>query len=270
MTSGDDALVVRAAEFLEGRIGFRPEILMTLGSGLAAVADAIEDGSDVAVSDVPGLPVSSVPGHAGRLRVGSLGGRRVLAQMGRAHLYEGHTALDVTRAVRVAAALGCTTFVVTNAAGGLDPSLRPGELVVIEDQINLTGVSPLTGVLRDSAPQFIDLAHAYDPGLREGALAAAQRLGIALRPGVYAGVAGPQYETPAEVAMLRGLGASVVGMSTVLEVIAARAVGMRVLGLTIVTNVHGGRPTEHNEVLAVGEAAGAQLSRLLLEVAAQL
>jgi purine-nucleoside phosphorylase len=263
-----DAQVTTAArrlrELLEGR---EPQVLLTLGSGLGDVADALEDAVEILVDDVEGLVAPTVPGHTARLRCGTLGDRTVLAQLGRPHLYEGHDVRAVTRMVEVAATLGCETFVVTNAAGGLDPALDPGDLLVIDDHLNLTGRSPLQGVLRDDAPVFLDLAEAYDAGLRRRAHLAAEELGLELRRGVYAGVVGPAYETPAEVAMLRTLGAHAVGMSTVNEVIAANAHGMRVLGLSSITNVHGHEvATSHAEVLEVGAQAAGPMARLLLEV----
>ena len=254
----------RLRELLDGR---RPEVLLTLGSGLAEVADELADAVEIPVEDVDGLVAPRVPGHTSRLRCGRLGERTVLAQLGRPHLYEGHDVRAVTRMVEVAAQLGCATFVVTNAAGGLDPALDPGDLLVIDDHLNLTGRSPLLGVLRDDAPVFLDLGVAYDAVLRREAHVAAADLGLELRRGVYAGVVGPAYETPAEVAMLRTLGAHAVGMSTVNEVVAARAHGMRVLGLSSITNVHGHEvATSHEEVLEVGARAAGPMSRLLLEV----
>lgn len=254
----------RLGELLEGR---RPEVLLTLGSGLSEVAEALTDAVEIPVDDVPGLVAPRVPGHSSRLRCGRLGERMVLAQLGRPHLYEGHGVRDVTRMVEVAAEVGCATFVVTNAAGGLDSALDPGDLLVIDDHLNLTGRSPLVGVLRDDAPVFLDLGEAYDPGLRREAHLAAADLGLELRRGVYAGVVGPAYESPAEVAMLRTLGAHAVGMSTVNEVVVARAHGMRVLGLSSITNVHGHQvATSHEEVLEVGARAAGTMARLLLEI----
>jgi purine-nucleoside phosphorylase len=244
-----------------------PQVLLTLGSGLSGVADRIEDPIDVPLRALPGLEVSTVPGHSGRLRYGWLGGQPVLAQMGRIHLYEGHDPSAVTRVVDVAAELGCDTFVVTNAAGGIDQTFTPGDLMVIDDHLNLTGGSPLTGRLVDDAPVFLDMAGAYDPALRELLDAAAAAVGTELRHGVYAGLRGPQYETPAEIAMLRTLGAHAVGMSTVLEVIAARAAGLRVAGVSSITNVHGeGVATSHEEVVEVGARAAETLGRVLLEL----
>ena len=237
----------------------RPRILLTLGSGLGALVDHVQDPVVIPFADV-GLPVSTVPGHAGRLIAGNLAGAEVLVQAGRVHLYEGRSADEVAACVRLAAATGVETFVVTNAAGGLDPVMEPGDLMLIADHLNLTGTSPLLG-----APTFVDMAGAYDPGLRATALTAALQIGVALREGVYAGLTGPAYETPAEVAMLRGFGADAVGMSTVSEVLAARALGLRVLGFSLITNVHrpGGTPTDHAEVLDVGGTAGPRLAELL-------
>ncbi len=263
-----DELTRRAALAIAARLPEeRPEVFLTLGSGLSDVADAMEDTVDVPVAAVPGVPVSRVPGHAGVLRFGHLGGRRVLAQVGRIHLYEGHEARDVTRMVEVAAELGATTYVVTNAAGGLNTDFTPGDVMLITDHLNLTGDSPLTGVLRDGAPVFLDMAAAYDADLREAARRVAADQGLALREGVYAGLRGPTFETPAEVSMLRTLGADAVGMSTVLEVIAARAAGMRVLGVSSITNVHGeGVETSHEEVLEVGKRIAAAVSQLVVGV----
>lgn len=242
-----------------------PQTLVTLGSGLGAVAEAVRDATDVDVAGLPGMAASTVPGHTAKLRHGWIGGHEVLVQLGRIHLYEGHTARDVVRTVEVAAALGASAFVVTNASGGLDPDLTPGDLLVIDDHLNLTGTTPLAGVLRDEAPVFLDMAGAYDPALRAAADEVAVDLGQDLQHGVYAGLTGPTYETPAEVRMLRTLGATVVGMSTVNEVIAARAAGMRVLGISSVTNVHGeGVATSHEEVLEVGADAATRLGALLL------
>lgn len=240
--------------------GLRPRILLTLGSGLGALAGEVADPTVIGFPEL-GLPTASVPGHAGRLVAGRLHGVPALVQEGRLHLYEGHPPADVTAVVRAAAETGVTTFVVTNAAGGLAPDLAAGDLLAVSDHLNLTGCSPLVG----PDPTFVDLAEAYDPALRASAHGAAAEVGEQLREGVYAGVVGPAYETPAEVRMLRLLGADAVGMSTVLEVIAARACGLRVLGLSVITNVHrdGGTATDHGEVLDAANSSGARLASLL-------
>lgn len=263
--TGHDEAVAAAATAIADRLAQRPEVFLTLGSGLSPVADAITERLDIPIADVPGLPESGVAGHAGVLRAGVLKGVPVLAQLGRVHLYEGHDAATVTRAVEAAAELGCSTYIVTNASGGLDPTLTPGDLLLIADQLNLTNASPLTGVRRPAGTVFTDMSSPYDPELRALAQEIARSLGFELRIGVYAGLRGPAYETPAEVAMLRTLGADAVGMSTVLEVIAARSRGMRVLGFSAVTNVHGpGVVTSHQEVLDVGRVAGERLGQVLL------
>ncbi|MEX1162474.1 MAG: purine-nucleoside phosphorylase [Nitriliruptor sp.] len=258
----------RTTAALRARLdGREPEVLLTLGSGLGGVADAVEDAVVIDVLDLPGTAASTVPGHTARLVCGKLAGREVLVQAGRIHLYEGHSAHDVTRLVRVAAQLGVSTFVVTNAAGGIVDTFTPGDLMVIDDHLNLTGTSPLTGLLRDGAPRFVDMAGAYDAALRELAHEVAGGLGLTMQRGVYAGLVGPTYETPAEVAMLRTLGAHAVGMSTVNEVIAARDEGLRVLGFSSVTNVHGeGVATSHAEVIEVGARAAQDLERVLFGV----
>jgi purine-nucleoside phosphorylase len=248
--------------------GLTPRVLLTLGSGLASLAEGVADPLVIPFAAV-GLPDVTVPGHVGRFVAGTLGGVPVLVQQGRLHLYEGHRAADVTAAVRAAAALGVRTYCVTNAAGGIRyERLTPGDLMLITDHLNLTGTSPGIGVV---PPHFVDMAACYDPALGELAQAAAGRLGEPLQAGVYAGLIGPAFETRAEVAMLRTMGADAVGMSTVLEVIAARDAGVRVLGCSVITNVHdltvdvGKAKTEHAEVLEVGLTAGPRLARILAE-----
>jgi purine-nucleoside phosphorylase len=266
MSAVHDAQAERAASALHARLdGREVDVLVTLGSGLAPVADALVDTVEVPVAALPGMATSTVPGHTGTLRIGELGGRTVVAQVGRVHLYEGHSGADVTRMVDVAAALGATDFLVTNAAGGVDQDFVPGDVMAITDHLNLTGTSPHVGVLRDGAPVFQDMAGAYSPELRSLAHAIAEEQGFALRDGVYAGLLGPAFETPAEVRMYRALGASAVGMSTVLEVIAARSRGMRVAGLSTITNVHReGVATSHEEVLEVGRTVSERVSALVL------
>lgn len=264
--------VERTAAALRARLDGRdPEVLLTLGSGLGSLADQVEDAVTVDVLDLPGTAASTVPGHTARLVAGRLAGRQVLVQAGRIHLYEGHDAHAVTHLVRVAARLGARRFVVTNAAGGLEPSWTPGDLMVLDDHLNLTGTSPLLGVLRDGVPRFVDMADAYATRLRDLAHEVAADRGLSLRRGVYAGLVGPAYETPAEVAMLRTLGAHAVGMSTVNEVIAARDEGLEVLGFSSITNVHGeGVATSHEEVIEVGARAARDLAAIVLGVLERL
>lgn len=247
-----------AVAALADRLGdFRPRVLLTLGSGLGGLADGVDQPVVVPYADV-GLPESTVPGHAGRLVAGTFAGVPVLVQQGRVHLYEQVAPAQVVSCVRVAAALGARTHVVTNAAGGLAPDLAPGDLMVLTDHLNLTGTTPLVG------PAFIDMGAAYDPELRAAAHDAAAGVGEQLFEGVYAGLRGPAFETPAEVRMLRTLGADAVGMSTVLEVIAAIQAGLRVAGFSLITNVHGpGVPTDHAAVLAAGRTAGPRLAEVI-------
>jgi purine-nucleoside phosphorylase len=242
--------------------GFVPQVLITAGSGLEALADELDAVDDVAFGEI-GLPDTTVPGHSGRLVAGHLQDVPVLVQRGRLHLYEGVPARDVTATVRTAAFAGAHTFVVTNAAGGLAPDMEPGDLMAIRDHLNLTGATPL--MRPGEAPVFLDMKDAYDPELRDLVHEAAADIGEHLVEGVYAGLVGPAYETPAEVQMLRTLGADAVGMSTVLEVLAAREQGMRVLGCSLITNVHrpGGTPTDHEEVLEAGRSGGPRLAAVL-------
>lgn len=270
MTTPDDA--ARAtADALGHALGDDVDVLVTLGSGLSGVADLLDDPVELPTTILPGIPASTVPGHTSTLRYGRLGGRRVLAQVGRVHLYEGHSGADVTRMVDAAALLGADTFVVTNAAGGLDTSYTPGDVMVLRDHLNLTGTTPLLGVVRDGGPVFVDMAEPYDADLRALAHDVAATEGLSLQEGVYAGLLGPAYETPAEVAMLRTLGATAVGMSTVLEVVAARSRGLSVLGLSTITNVHGaGVETTHAEVIEVGARVAADVTRLVTGILGRL
>jgi purine-nucleoside phosphorylase len=240
-----------------------------LGSGLASVADRFADARSAPYASLPGFPETTVAGHPGRIVVGTLGERKVLLLCGRVHGYEGYPAPEVGFGVRVAAALGARTLIVTNAAGGVDPTLAPGELVAISDQINLTGQSPLTGPNDERfGPRFPDMTDAYAPSLRAVASAAAQKtLGKPLREAIYAGMAGPAYETPAEVRLLRTLGAGLVGMSTVLEVIVARHSGLAVLGISLVSNHAAGvtkEPLRHEDVTRAAAAGADALGRLVV------
>jgi purine-nucleoside phosphorylase len=252
--------------------GFRPEIGVILGSGLGGLADVVEVRAAVPYTQIPHFPVPTAEGHRGRLILGTLEGRAVAALQGRCHLYEGHAASDIALPVRVLADLGVHTLLVTNAAGGLNPTFSAGDLMVIEDHINFTGANPLVGENDpELGPRFPDMSAAYDPALRDLARAASREEGIPLRSGVYVGVLGPSYETPAEVDMLSRWGADAVGMSTVTEVIAARHRGLRVLGIAAVTNVlatgigrRGG--VTHAEVLSVASELGPRFVRLVRRI----
>ena len=238
------------------------EVAIIAGSGLGGLADAVTNATVVPYTKIRGFPKSAVAGHAGQLVVGSLAGKRVAVFCGRVHLYEGHSAATVAMPVKVAHELGARLLVVTNAAGGVNPRFRPGDLMLLEDHLNYMGANPLVGV----PGAFVDLTEAYSRRLRRVALAVAKRHRLALRRGVYAAVLGPSYETPAEVRALRRLGADAVGMSTVPEVIAARHLGLEVLGISCITNRAAGlagKQLSHAEVLATGKLAGAKLTRLL-------
>lgn len=237
---------------------------VVLGSGLGVLAEGLEVEGRIPFASIPGLPSSRVPGHAGEVVTGKLGKRRVALVCGRVHLYEGHDARAVTAAVRWLAAAGVRRLVLTNAAGAVNPGMRPGTWMMISDQLNLTGASPLEG-----GPDFVDMCGAYAAGWRDEWRWAATRRGMVLHEGVYAGVRGPQFETPAEVRMLSALGADAVGMSTVLEAIAARAAGMEVAGFSCLTNWAagvGGGSLDHAAVLAAGRLAAGGMAALLTEV----
>jgi purine-nucleoside phosphorylase len=244
-----------------------PQIGIVLGSGLGGLADDLEDAVAIPFDELPGWPPATAPGHVGRLLLGSLSGTSVVMLQGRFHLYEGNDPGLVVQPVLLFGRLGAGVVVLTNAAGGVDPAYGPGTLMVIRDHLNLTGRTPLFGPNADVlGPRFPDLTDAWSPRLRAGLHAAGEAEGVALVEGVYAGLLGPQYETPAEVRMLRGLGADAVGMSTVLECIAARWAGLEVCGVSLVTNAgagYSGQPLTHEEVLAAGAEAGPRLARVI-------
>lgn len=251
-----------------------PQVALVLGSGLGGLADQIANARSVNYADVTGMPTSAVAGHAGRFVIGEIAGVPVIAMQGRVHLYEGHDADDVVFGVRLMASLGASFLIVTNAAGGIDPSLNAGTLMLIDDHMNLTGRNCLIGANDDTVgPRFPDMTHAYDEALLALAIATARTHDIELARGVYAGVLGPSYETPAEIRMLRTLGADAVGMSTVLEVIAARHLGLRCLGVSCVTNAAAGvtdQVLSHEDVQQVANAAADRLQALIVGVVAQL
>ncbi len=236
------------------------DVAVVLGSGWRPAADLIgEPSHELAMADLPGFLAPTVAGHGGTVRSVAVGEKRVLVFLGRTHLYEGHGVGPVVHGVRTAAAAGCRTVVLTNAAGGIREGMSVGEPVLIADHLNLLATSPLTG------PRFTDLTDLYSPKLR----ALAREIDPSLAEGVYAGLPGPHFETPAEIRMLRGLGADLVGMSTVLEAIAARAEGVEVFGLSLVTNLAAGmtgEPLDHHEVLAAGAASAGRMGGLLREL----
>ncbi|MGK2949965.1 MAG: purine-nucleoside phosphorylase [Acidimicrobiales bacterium] len=276
MTAPDPwALVTEAAAAIEARTGVeRHDVLVVLGSGWTPAADRFgEVTAELPVAELPGFPSVGVAGHSGVLRsIEAEGGRRILALLGRVHAYEGHELHAVVHGVRTSVRTGCGTVVLTNAAGGLRPGMRVGQPVLIADHLNLTARSPLSGPAAPDElglPRFADLTEAYSPRLRD----LARAVDPSLEEGVYAGLPGPHYETPAEIRMLQTLGADLVGMSTVHEAIAARHVGAEVLGLSLVTNLAaglGGGNLDHADVLEAGRVAAEAMGSLLAEVVDRL
>jgi purine-nucleoside phosphorylase len=251
------------------------DVGVVLGSGLGGVADRLEGARSVPYASLPGFPETTVAGHPGRLVAGTIAGRTALLLCGRVHGYEGYPPCEIGFGGRVVAALGERVVVVTNASGGVDPSLAAGDIVAISDHINLTGASPLSGPNDERlGPRFVDMSDAYDPQLRAiAASVAPAAIGRPLREAIYAGMAGPAYETPAEVRLLRTLGAGLVGMSTVHEVIAARHAGVAVLGLSLVANPAAGvspAPLRHEDVTRAAAAGADALGRLIVAVVAAL
>ncbi|PSM19354.1 purine-nucleoside phosphorylase [Nitratireductor sp. StC3] len=239
-----------------------------LGSGLGELADKVVDPVAVAYRRIDGFPVSTAPSHRGRLVFGTLFGRQAVLMQGRFHLYEGWAPRDIALAVYLLHRLGARRLIVTNAAGALDPAYRPGDMMVIKDHLNFTGLNPLTGPNDETiGPRFPDLSRAYDPDLAAAALAAAARAGVAAHAGIYAGIAGPSLETSAERRFLRSAGADAVGMSTVHEVIAAAHVGLKTIGLSAITNKATGGPDQQpdtiEDVLAHARIAGKKIAALL-------
>ena len=245
-----------AAKAIEAACG-KADIAVILGSGLGGYAEALEDAKFLDYKDIPGFPVSTAPGHAGRWCAGKLHGKRVYMMQGRFHCYEGYDLRDVTMPIRVMKRLGVQTLIVTNAAGGVNTGFAPGDLMLLTDFINLSGKNPLTGPnLDEFGPRFPDMSHAYDVRLMRLAQDVADQLGIALQKGVYCWMNGPCYESPAEIRMARAIGGDAVGMSTVPETIVARHCGMDVLGLSCITNMAAGilnQPLSHQEVMETGE-----------------
>ena len=256
-----------AAEHLRGLGAITPRIGIVLGSGLGAVADAVQDRRSVPYRDLPGFPVGAVAGHAGQLHLGTLAGVPVAVFQGRAHLYEGIEPGATATPIRTAKALGCESVLLTNAAGSLRSEVPPGRLMVITDHINLMGANPLTGPNDDAlGPRFVGMGEVYDPALRARLHAAAAAMDVPLAEGVYLAVSGPSFETPAEIRAFRTLGADAVGMSTVPEAIAARHCGLRVAAVSVITNLAEGlspEPLTHEHTLAAAAAAAGDLQRVL-------
>ncbi len=260
----------RAARYILSKTKLRPKVAVVLGSGLGAFAEGLTRAVGIPYEKIPGFPRATAEGHAGRLVIGEMERAAVAAMQGRAHIYEGYSAAETAFPMRVFGRLGIRAVIITNAAGAIHPDFRPGEFVVIRDHVNLQGANPLTGPNDERfGPRFPDMTEAYWAPYRGMALAEAGRLGISIHEGVYAAVAGPSYETPAEIRYLRAIGADLAGMSTAPEVIVLRHMGIRVLGISSVTNMAAGisgRAIHHGEVIEMGERAKGQLAALLRAV----
>jgi purine-nucleoside phosphorylase len=256
-----------AADFISSQTSLRPKIALVLGSGLGAFADEFSGATKIPYAEIPHFPRSTAVGHAGNLVIGTVGSFPVAGMQGRVHLYEGYSVKDVAFPIRVFARMGVQAVILTNAAGGIKHEFVQGKLVVIKDHINLQGANPLSGPNDERfGVRFPDMTTAYDRRFREMAVGEGNRMGIGMYEGVYAALPGPSYETPAEIRYLRAIGADLVGMSTVPEVLAARHSGIRVLGISCVTNAAAGildQPLDHKEVLETGERVKGQFIGLL-------
>jgi purine-nucleoside phosphorylase len=264
--------ISQAADYIRQRTSHQPEIGLVLGSGLGDLADAVQNADIIPTSEIPNWPISTAPGHSGRVVLGQLKGKSVLVLQGRVHFYEGYSMAEITLPVRVMHALGIKTLIVTNAAGGLNPAYQPGDLMAIKNHINMPGMAgfnPLRGANDETiGPRFPDMTAPYDADLRQIVHKIAEEQGFALHEGVYAFVAGPSYETPAELHLLQLVGGDAVGMSTVPEVVVARHAGIRVLGISSITNLAlpdppPGTILSHEEVLEVGREVVPRLTGLL-------
>jgi purine-nucleoside phosphorylase len=260
-------LASEAATFISTKTQLRPAVAVVLGSGLGAFAAVLADAVAIPFTEIPHFPRSTVPGHSGRLLIGTLGETPVAVMQGRVHAYEGYSSAEVTFPIRVLASFGVRGLVLTNAAGGIRKSFAQGDLVLISDHINFTGRNPVAGPNDDRfGPRFFDMTEAYSLRLRKLAQAAADRDGKPLQEGVYLSLLGPSFETPAEIRAFRTLGADLVGMSTVQETIAARHMGLEVLGISCVTNMAAGiqgEPLSHEEVMETGRRVETRLAQLL-------
>jgi purine-nucleoside phosphorylase len=264
------ALADSAAQLILRRTPMRPRIALVLGSGLGGFADSLTDATRVAYAEIPSFPRSTAIGHAGRMVIGHAGSVAVAAMQGRVHLYEGYSPQEITFPIRVFARMGIRAVILTNAAGGINLNYSQGALVLIRDHINLQGANPLVGPNDDRfGPRFPDMTHAYAKEFRTIASEEAAKLKIKLEEGVYAGLLGPSYETPAEIEYLRRIGADLVGMSTVAEVVAARHMQLKVLAISCVTNMAAGildQPLSHAEVMETGERVKSTFESLLRAV----
>ena len=261
--------IQKAADYILSKIEFNPEIGLILGSGLGELAEETKQPTFIPYEDIPGFPVSTVEGHKGRLVCGTMNGKKIVSMQGRFHYYEGYSLDQVTFPVRVMKAIGVKTIIVTNAAGGINETFQPGDLMLIQDHINFTGANPLMGP-NDSemGPRFTDMRQAYDKQYQQIIKDTAEKNGIALKQGVYFGLTGPTYETPAEIKMARVLGGDAIGMSTVPEVIVARHAGIRVAGISCITNLAAGmqETLSHKEVVETTERVKETFKTLVKEV----
>jgi len=274
MPNVNKTMIDESAAFISARTRIKPEIGLILGSGLGVLGDDLENAVTIPYADIPHFPISTVEGHAGELVLGRMQGRDVALMRGRFHQYEGYEAERTTLPVRVMKELGVRTLLVTNASGGINLGYAPGDLMIISDHINLTGRNPLVGP-NDNAlgVRFPDMSEAYSRRLRGIAREAASQLGFEAREGVYVGLLGPNYETPAEIRMLRTLGADAVGMSTVAEVIVARHAGIEVLGISCISNMAAGildQPLSHEEVMETSEKVKDRFISLVMAVVPQM
>jgi len=264
----------KAARVIRARANLKPSVAVVLGSGLGAFADELTDATSIAYQDIPGFARATVEGHAGALVIGKASGVALAAMQGRFHSYEGYSLEEVTFPIRVLKLLGAGTLVLTNAPGPLHVAVVPGSLMIISDHINLLGSNPLIGPNDDRfGPRFPDLTSVYAPELQSMVIDEASEMGLGMRRGVYAALSGPSYETPAEIHMVRTLGADAVGMSTVPEAIVARHMNMRVVGISCITNLAAGvssRPIDHSQVMAIGERVRDQFTELLRRVIKRL
>lgn len=264
----------RAAKFILSKTKLRPKVALVLGSGLGAFADDLANATRIPYEKIPGFQRSTAIGHAGRLVIGKSGDVAVAAMQGRVHFYEGYSAKEVAFPMRVLGRMGIRAAILTNAAGGINSEFKQGALVILRDHLNLQGANPLIGANDERfGPRFPDMSRAYWKPYREIALVEAKRLGMEVHEGVYAALSGPSYETPAEIRYLRTIGADLVGMSTVPEVIAASHMGIRVLGISCVTNMAAGildQPIHHQEVIDTGERVKSHFVALLQAVMPRL
>lgn len=261
--------IQETATFLKERMTSKPETAIILGSGLGHLADEIEVENEIAYSEIPNMPVSTVEGHSGKLLFGKLGGKEILAMQGRFHYYEGYSMKEVTFPIRVMYELGIKNLLVSNAAGGMNPAFQVGDLMVINDQINMFPENPLRGKNFPTGPRFPSMHQAFDPEFIKIVDEAADRLGIKIFKGVYLGTQGPTFETPAEYRAFRALGADAVGMSTVPEVIVAVHCGIRVFGISVITDLGGfdeAVKVSHEEVQAAADAAQPRMTALMKEL----